>query len=223
MKAGTRRKLVFLAGFTVYFSVLWLLWYTPVIYPLKIFVVLLHEISHGLMAVATGGSIQRIVLDVRQGGACYCPGGNAFLTLSAGYLGSLGFGALILTAGQRAGRWTRSVTGWIGFLVLALTLLYVRGLFGFAFGVLFAAGLLLSAKWLSVGVNRVLLVALGLTSCLYAVLDIKSDILDRPHLPSDAHMLAQLTGVPTVAWGVLWIGIALAVSGWLFLRAWRNA
>lgn len=223
MRPASRRRLVFLLGFTAYFVALWFLWYTPVIYPLKIFVVLLHEISHGIAAVATGGSIDRIVLDARQGGACYCPGGSAFLTLSAGYLGSLGFGALILTAGRRAGRWTRAVTAWIGVLVLGLTLLYVRGAFGMVFGVLFAGGLLLSSRWLSMGVNRVLLVGLGLTSCLYAILDIKSDILDRPQLRSDAFMLAEITGIPTLAWGLFWITIALVVSTALFMRACRSA
>lgn len=223
MKPRTRRRLVFLAGFTLYFTVLWLLWYTPVIYPLQIFVVLLHEVSHGVAAVATGGSIQRIVLDARQGGACYCPGGNAFLTLSAGYLGSLGWGALILAIAERAGRWTRTATAWIGIFVVALTLLYVRGAFGLVFGVVFGGGLLLAARWLSVGANRVLLTALGLTSCLYAILDIKSDVLDRPHLPSDANMLAQLTGIPTVIWGIFWITIALLASAWLFSRAYRAA
>lgn len=64
---------------------------------------------------------------------------------------------------------------------------------------------------------------MGLTSCLYAVLDIKGDILDRPELPSDAWMLAQLTNIPTMAWGVAWIAIALNVSAWLFLRAYRTA
>jgi hypothetical protein len=56
---------------------------------------------------------------------------------------------------------------------------------------------------------------LGLTSTLYAILDIKSDVLDRPHLPSDAAMLAEMTGIPTAAWGILWIAIALLVSSWL--------
>ena len=30
-------------------------------------------------------------------------------------------------------------------------------------------------------------------------------------------------GVPTVAWGVLWIGVALALSFWLVRRAYRDA
>ena len=100
MTHQTKRRLAFLAGFVFYFGALWALWDTAFVYPLKIFVVLLHEISHAAVAVATGGTIERIVLDPNQGGACYCPGGSAFLTLSAGYLGSLGWGAYMrLTTG----------------------------------------------------------------------------------------------------------------------------
>ena len=82
---------------------LWLFWSTPIVYPVKIFVVLLHEISHAAMAVATGGTIQRIELSSLEGGACYCPGGNAFLTASAGYLGSSAWGGLMFTAARARG------------------------------------------------------------------------------------------------------------------------
>jgi len=219
----SRRRARFLAGFALYFGALWLLWTTPLVYPLKIFVVFLHEISHGIAAVATGGSIQRITLSPLLGGACYCPGGNAFITLSAGYLGSLLWGAAILEAGQRAGRHAGRVVQGLGVGVLVLSLLYVRGTFGLLFGVLFGGALIFAAGRLPTEWNRTLLTVLGLTSALYAILDIKSDVLDRPHLPSDAHMLAQITGIPTVAWGVLWIAIALVVSTLLFLRAYRKA
>jgi hypothetical protein len=223
MKATTRRHLGFLLGFGLYFGLLWLFWWSPVVYPLKVFVVFLHEISHGMASIATGGSIQQITLDPRLGGTCSCPGGNAFLTLSAGYLGSLAWGGIIL----ELGRWAPQRPDWIvrslGLLVAILTVLYVRGGFGIAFGLLFGVALILIALRLSRQVNRTLLTALGLTSCLYAVLDIKGDILDHPERPSDAHMLAELTGVPTVAWGILWIGAALIVGGWLFKRAYRAA
>jgi hypothetical protein len=218
-----RRRARFLAGFALYFGLLWFFWDSPIVYPLKIFVVFLHEISHGVAAVATGGSIQRITLNPRLGGACYCSGGNAFLTLSAGYLGSLLWGAAILEAGERSGRHAGRIVQGLGAGVLVLTLLFVRGAFGVLFGLLFGGGLLLAAGRLPTEWNRTLLTVLGLTSALYAILDIKSDVLDRPHLPSDAHMLAQLTGIPTVAWGVLWIGMALGVSTLLFLRAYRKA
>ena len=223
MNDTTTRKLKFLAGFALYFGVLWFLWDTPVVYPLKIFVVLLHEMSHALVAVATGGSIDRIVLDPYQGGACYCPGGSAFLTLSAGYLGSLGWGALMVE-GARAKR-IRSdlVNGAIGGLVVILTALFVRSTFGFVFGIAFGLAMIALSRKLSVALNRGVLLTLGMTSSLYAILDIKSDVLDRPHLQSDAFMLGDLTGLPTQFWGIVWIVVALAVTALLFRRTYRNA
>lgn len=223
MRPRTRRRLLFLAGFTVYFAVLWAFWNTPVVYPLQVFVVFLHEISHGLAAVATGGSIQAIILTPRLGGACHCPGGNAFVTLSAGYLGSLLWGGLILELGRRAGSWAPRVVVGMAAMVVGVTLLFVRNPFGLLFGILFGLFLVAVARAVQPKGNRALLTVLGLTSCLYAVLDIKSDILARPHLPSDARMLEDLTGIPTVLWGLLWIGLALAVSTALFLRAYRRA
>ena len=223
MKASVARKLEFVAGFVVFFGALWFLWDTPVVYPLKVFVVLLHEVSHAAMALATGGTVDHIVLDPRQGGACYCPGGNAFLTLSAGYLGSLLWGAALITGAQAKRIRSELLIGFIGAVVIVLTALYVRSTFGVVFGVGFGLALVYSSRRLPAGVNHVLLLALGLTSTLYAVLDIKSDVLDRPELPSDAHMLSEITGVPTVWWGMIWIGLALAVIAWLFRREYRRA
>lgn len=205
-------------GFALFFFLLWLFWSTPVVLPLKIFVVFLHEISHGIAAVATGGRIERILLSADQGGACLCGGGSPFVTLSAGYLGSLAWG-VTLTWLARFDRRAHWITAAIAIATGAITLAYVRTLFGFAFGLAFAGALLLASRRLSGRWNARILYALGLTSALYAVLDIKSDVLDRPGLPSDARMLSELTGVPTVAWGVLWIGVALGVVYFVVHRA----
>ena len=223
MKASTKRKLSFVAGFVSYFGALWFLWDTAIVYPLKVFVVLLHEISHAIVAVATGGTIERIVLDPNQGGACYCPGGNAFLTLSAGYLGSLAWGGLLIAAGQTQRINSRWVTGGAGLLVMGLTLAYVRSAFGFGFGLAFGSTLVIVAIKLSATVNQSVLLTLGLTSCLYAILDIKSDILDRPELQSDAAMLGDVTGMHTIVWGGLWITVAVLASAWLFQWSYRRA
>ena len=223
MKPKTRRRLAFLAGFAVYFSVLWTFWETPVVYPLKIFVVLLHELSHAIAAWATGGTVSSIELDPRQGGATWITGGIPLFTLSAGYLGSLLWGVALV----RAAYWKRlrawAMTAVIGTSVLILTALFVRNRFGIVFGVCFGMAMIGSAWRLSDLWNRRLVLVLGMTSCLYAVLDIQSDILHRPSAPSDAAMLAELTGVPTLVWGVLWIGIALAVCAWLVRWTWSKA
>jgi hypothetical protein len=222
VQSKTKRQIALIAGLTAWLVVVWLLWWSPVLYPLKLFVVLLHEVSHGVMAVATGGQIQRIVVTPDQGGVCYCAGGNAFLTLSAGYLGSLGWGALILGLARARRPGPMTVTTLIGVAVLVLTVLYVRNPFGILFGALFG-GAMIALRGAGRLVHVSVLVAIGLTSCLYALLDIKSDILDRPHLQSDARMLAEMTGIPTVAWGVLWIGLGLAVSAVLLRRALARA
>jgi hypothetical protein len=223
MKPIHRRRLALVAGFLVYFGVLWYFWDSILVYPLKIFVVLLHEWSHAVALLATGGTLERITLDPHQGGATLGRGGSAFVTLSAGYLGSLGWGALMVT-GARARRLKADLlNAVIGGGVLALTVLYVRSPFGIAFGLLFGATLILVSKRIPMVWNKRILLTLGLTSCLYAILDIKSDILERPELRSDARMLSELTGVPTVVWGLLWIALGIVASALLVRRVYRDA
>jgi hypothetical protein len=219
MKKATQRKLRLIAVLSAFIAALWLLWTTPVVYPLKIFVVLLHEISHGMAAVVTGGTVDRILLDTRQGGATWTRGGNAFLILSAGYLGSLLWGLLLIElGGARAARARWALTT-LATVLLVVAVLYVRSMFGFLFTIMFGAALLFASRRLPpVGVARVLM-ALGVTSALYALLDIRSDVLQRPHLPSDAYMLGEMTGIPALAWGIAWIVLAL-VSCALALRRW---
>ncbi|MDT8340622.1 MAG: M50 family metallopeptidase [Longimicrobiales bacterium] len=215
MKPRTRRQLRLGGAFLLYFALLWYFWYTPVVYPLKIFVVLLHEASHALAIWATGGEVVSITLNPMQGGATWGRGGIPFVTLSAGYLGSLGLGALLVMGAHTRRVSPRWLLGGVGGVVLALTLVYVRSGFGFGFGLLFGFALVVAARYLPAAWSRATVVGLGLTSVLYAILDIKSDILDRPELRSDAAMLAELTGVPTQLWGVVWIAAALAAAWWL--------
>ena len=88
-----------------------------------------------------------------------------------------------------------------------------------AFGIVFGIALVVASREVGRTMNRRLLWVLGLTSALYAILDIKFYVLDRAWLQSDARMLAELTGVPTVVWGILWIGLALGVVGLVIRRA----
>jgi len=222
MNASFKSKLVFLSFFSGYFLALWFLWDTPVIYPIKLFVVFLHEISHGMMALATGGRIDHIILDPNQGGACYCPGGEPFMTLTAGYLGSLIWGIFLAVAGKHKKIDARLLTMFLSIIVIALTMAYIHNFFGILFGLIFGLALLFVAVEFSKSQNQKVQLILGLTSCLYAILDIKSDILDHPGLSSDATMLSDLTGVSVVFWGTLWITLALFSSFKLILWLYRN-
>ncbi|HSJ14716.1 MAG TPA: M50 family metallopeptidase, partial [Longimicrobiales bacterium] len=168
------------------------------------------------------GRVAAITLDWRQGGATYTYGGNAFVMLSAGYLGSLLWGLALLAIARSRPRWTPPAIQALGMLTVLVTLVYVRNGFGVAFGIVFGGVLFAAGRRLKRDAAVMLLTALGLTSALYALLDIRSDIIERPGLESDAHMLAELTGIPTLFWGFLWAGIALASSLWLLHRLWRG-
>ena len=97
---------------------------------------------------------------------------------------------------------------------------YVKNTFGILFGTVFGLVLFFIAIEFSKSQNQKIQLILGLTSCLYSILDIKGDILDHPTLPSDAAMLNDLTGIPVVFWGLLWIMIAIytctKLIAWLY-------
>jgi hypothetical protein len=194
-----------------------LLWDTFIVYPFRVFVVFLHEISHGIAAVLTGGRIVSIHLTFDEGGVCVTRGGSRFLTLSAGYLGSLLWGALFLLLGMKRRR-APGVVALVGLFTLVVTLLFVRSWFGFVYGLLAAAAFLLVSTKLPAEASEILLAAIGVMSCLYAVWDIASDVLLRSVPSSDAAALATLTHVPAVVWGLLWI----AASLWVILGVLRR-
>jgi len=206
MKAPPRRLVLPLA----LAAAAMVLWGTFVVYPFRLFVVFLHEISHGLAAVATGGSIVSIGLSFDEGGVCLTRGGWPFLILNAGYLGSLLWGALFLLLGGRSAR-ARSVIGVVGLFTLVVTLVYVRTWFGFLYGLATGLVLLAIATKLKPAVAETLLAALGATSVLYAIWDVASDVLLRHSGQSDAAALARLTGVPAILWGAAWIVLSTVV------------
>ncbi len=196
-----KRRLVLPLVFGLLFVVLF---DSPFVYPFRLFVVFLHEISHGLVAVATGGAIVSIAISPDEGGVCLTRGGWPFAVLNAGYLGSLLFGALFLLLGARR-RIAALVVAAIGAFTLLATLLYVRSVFGFAYCLLMGLALLVVATKLPGEVSEVVLAAIGAMSALYAVADMTSDAIVRHVAASDASQLAQATGLPAVFWGVVWI------------------
>lgn len=197
----------------------WLLWDSWLVYPLKLLVVFFHELSHGLAALLTGGSIERIEMVAQEGGLCVTRGGSRFLVLNAGYLGSLFWGGVILLVARSA--LDKAFQLLLGLILLLTTLIWVRPFwsFGFGFAFLAALGLIAAGLLLSGSLNDLILKLTGLTSILYAPLDILDDILTRQDsITSDASMLARLTGIPTLIWGILWMFAALSAA-FIFLRA----
>jgi len=192
----------------------WYFWHSPFLYPIRIFVVFLHEIGHGLMAVATGGKLLRIELLTAEGGVTYTQGGNRFLILNAGYLGSLLFGVGIL-ANSRSLRTSGPTLAFIALTTAVMTALFLRPILGFSFfyGVMASIVLTLVALKAPLEAQQFLLRFLGVFSCLYALFDIRDDVLrfSRMGGRSDATMLAELTYIPAVVWGAGWILLSLLI------------
>jgi len=200
------------------FVVAMLLWNTPVIYPLKVLVVFFHEISHGLVALLGGATDITITLSANEGGRAWAKGGSYFLMANAGYLGSLLWGSALVLSSSYTKR-DRFLTSILGLVLAYVTLRYVRNGFGFGFGLASSAGLLAAGKYLPNEANDFLLKVIGTTSMGYAVLDVWSDIMIRS-CQSDATILANMTGIPPVVWGGLWIVLSLAgIYGTLVLAS----
>ncbi|MBZ0129706.1 MAG: M50 family metallopeptidase [Rhodobacteraceae bacterium] len=186
------------------------LWNTPVVFPVKVLVVFLHELSHGLAAVLTGGSIVAISLSVQQGGEATTLGGNGFIILSAGYLGSLLFGVAMLLVAVRTHA-DRALLAMFGLVLLVVAALYIRDLFAFAFCAIAGISMLGVARYLSRDINDFILRTIGLTSIIYVPYDIFSDTIARSELHSDAYMLAEQYGGTTMFWGGLWLGLSVVM------------
>lgn len=186
------------------------LWQTPVVLPLKILVVFMHELSHGLAAILTGGEIVELSLSPQQGGHAVTRGGSRFLILSAGYLGSLLLGVALLAIALRT-KADRAAMMVCGVIMLGVTLLYIRDLFPVVFCTLSGLAMCAMAKFLSHQINDMALRVIGLSSVIYVPYDIFDDTIRRSNLQSDAYMLADHVGGPTLFWGGLWLLLSLIV------------
>lgn len=210
---------------------IWLLWGTVFVYPIKLFVVFMHEVGHGLAAVATGGRIVEIQVNPQLGVHTLTQGGSRFWILTAGYLGSLLSGGIILFLTARPG-YKKAIGTLIGIGIVVITIVFVEGGYPSFFGIHFSKGgdflvygdfpsfpyifsvgfggaLIAVSFFLSKTINDWILQILGITNCFYVIIDITRS-------RSDAQMLSEITGIPTEIWSSIWI--ILTIGGtFLFL------
>lgn len=197
-------------------ALVFVFWGTPFVLPLKLLIVFLHELSHAIAIILTGGSVESFSISPQQGGLVVGRGGNRFISLSAGYLGSLALGMGLLIIALRT-HWDRAVLGGFGGVILVVTVLYVRDTFAMAFCAGVGVAMIATAWYFSRAVCDLVLRIIGLTSVIYVPYDIFDDTIRRSGVRSDAYMLAEEFGGTTMMWGGLWLALSF-VSIILCLR-----
>lgn len=215
------------------------LWFIPfaevLTYPFRIFVTFIHEGGHALAALVTGNSVQSLSIAMNASGETYTTQGGLLSQMfvsSAGYLGSMAFGALLLALIRKAIA-ARIVLLGSAAVVFALTLIFGllkplinwNSLSGIPFtlvaGTLLSVGLVALAKFASPRVASFFVSFLAVQCVLNALLDLKTVFfLSSPFAPSvhtDALNMASATGIPAIFWTVVWIAIAFGIL-WFAMR-----
>lgn len=212
-KKEKQRLELFIILAVVIFSIL--IWDTIILYPVKLFVVLLHEISHGIAAVLTGGKIVSIEIFENLGGQCLTSGGVSFVVASAGYLGSLCFGSLLFLSA-----YNKKIENWstysIAFILIFFAANYMVGSIGILLALSFSFLLIISSKYFNQIFHRYFIKILGIISSFYVLVDIKEDLLTFAYRETDAHLLAKISGIAAPIWGFLWFLISVVVVYFLF-------
>lgn len=192
------------------------LWQLPMlgwlVYPFRLFGTFVHELSHGMAALATGGDFVRFSVHADLSGLAWSAGGVRWVVASAGYVGSAVFGGLLLLLAAR-GVSGRALLLVLGASLLLLSLLYVRNLFGIVSGIGLSVALVLAALRLRPNWADALLWVLALQALLdsFNSLFVVWNLSGDSGVHTDAHTLEELSGLPAGLWVALWMALSLAV------------
>lgn len=224
-------KLLLLA--TLITVVLWFIPYADyLVYPVRLFVTFIHEGSHVLASLLTGGSVQSLTVASDGSGLVQSLTSSplsVLITSSAGYLGAIAYGSLLLLMIRRNYSARIVLAASAGFVALMTVLFGLLAplwnvfsaeinfgglVFTVIAGVFVTAALLAISKYASNWWVNFTLAFLAVQCLLNAVYDlITLFVINSPfaasHIHSDAANMASVTGVPSIVWVMVWIGVSI--------------
>jgi hypothetical protein len=230
----TLRNIIWAAVATIVLS--FIPYASLITYPLRLLVTYIHEGSHALMAILTGGIVSGISVHPDGSGLTYSRGGIGVLTSSAGYLGATLFGVLLIKALQK-GRFTgNSLLLFTGICVGLVTLGTIPGLvtvpvnplfklFGVIVGAFLTLCLVVASRKLSANAANATTAFIGVQCVLNALLDIQTllHITTTTGGHSDAQNMQNATLIPAPFWAILWGVLALGMLWWVLRpAAWKR-
>jgi Peptidase M50B-like len=204
-------------------------WASYLVYPLQLFATFVHEGSHVLAAVLTGSHVESLTVSPDASGVVWsAPSGwfSSLLISSAGYLGTTAFGTLLLVwmrygFSSRIGLYASSV--FVGIMTLVFGLITpiwnvfstkaTLGSVAFTVisGAILAAGLFAIAKYATMKWVNFALSFLAVQCLLNAIFSLKDlfFISTMSDAQTDAANMATATGIPSIMWVFIWIGISI--------------
>ncbi|MEO6392135.1 MAG: M50 family metallopeptidase [Pyrinomonadaceae bacterium] len=228
--ADARPQFRLLVLATIASIALWLIPYASILtYPFRLFVTFIHEGSHALAALLTGNTVASLSVAPDGSGLTYATQGffSGVLISSAGYLGAMTFGVLLLFAIRKSVK-SKLVLFTSAGIVLALTILFglfkpiltFSGLSGIPFtlisGVAIGAGLIALGMYASSKVAQFFVGFLAVQCVLNALFDLGnvfllSTPLNGTRVMTDAVNMETATHIPAFFWTLIWIGLSVVL------------
>ncbi|MGD9589877.1 MAG: M50 family metallopeptidase [Pyrinomonadaceae bacterium] len=228
-----RPQIYLLLAATVLSIGLWLLsGFLPFIgyltYPIRLFSTFIHEGSHVLATVLTGNTVQSLSVAADGSGVVWSQSSgwlSQLLISSAGYVGTTVFGVALLIW-MRYGRSSRAALYATAGFVALMTVVF--GIFAPIFnffanvtvlgqvftvfsGVVLAIGLAAIARFASLKWANFALAFIAVQCLANAVFDLLNlfFLSAMTGEQSDAANMAAATGIPSIVWVFIWMGISI--------------
>lgn len=198
-------------------------WNNIIIKPLKIFTVFLHELGHTLMAFSFGFGIEAFKVNFNESGYVIAkPKGffSSVMIANGGYLGSVLFAVLILYLKRT--KLKKFILGFLAIIFLAVAIGYSGISLTLLFAAVFASIVIIVYMVNNEKLTDWLIDILGISSVAYAIYDTFVDTIlmqffinNKMFLfggsapVTDAVRLAQMTHIPAIVWGIIWIAISI--------------
>lgn len=214
---------------------LWLLsGYIPLIgyltYPIRIFATFVHEGSHVLATLLTGNTVQSLSVASDGSGVVWSQSSGWFSQLlisSAGYIGTTTFGAALLVW-MRYGMSSRTALYASAGFVAVMTVIFgiLAPFWNFLANVTFGSVVftVFSGTVLTLGLAAIARFAtarwVNFAVAFIAVQCLANAVFDLLNLffisatsgqQSDAANMAAATGIPSIVWVLIWMGVSVAM------------
>lgn len=186
-------EVTFCCLFAGYFLVNLVLWKTPLLKPMKLIAVFIHEMGHATACWWTGGKVEAIEVYNNEGGVTKYRGGIRAIIIPAGYVGGAFWGGVFVTlSGDRI---ASTVAGCVFILAMLISLRYspngILIMLTLAFTVITA--LFIFLDWFVFNpLVQYLILYYGVFIGSFSVYDIYDDLITRTVEGSDAHACHKL-------------------------------